>query len=134
MGKAQETATDEAPVDGMHEDELAASSADNDFGPPFIQKTFGGAFVWAKGEHFVATVLRVKEGKSVPVATKNRQDMFVMLTGGRAVLEIQDEEDPELERIELEPAAPFLVEDGSTYRLVAMTDVELFTVYSPIQG
>jgi hypothetical protein len=104
---------------------------DSDFGPPFTAQTFGGAFVWAQGEAFVATVLRVKESKSVPVATQNRRDMFVMLTGGRAVLEVAVGDD--MDRVELLPAAPVRIDEGKTYRLLALTEVELFTVYSPIR-
>lgn len=111
--------------------DLEDGDPDSDFGPPFTAKTFGGAFVWAQGEAFIATVLRVKEGKSVPVATQNRRDMFVMLTGGRAVLEVGVGDD--LDRVELMPAAAVRIDDGKPYRLLALTEVELFTVYSPIR-
>ena len=102
----------------------------DDFGAPFIPKTFGGAFVWAKGEGFVTTVLRIKEGKSVPVATQNRRDMHVMLTGGRAVLEVDD--GTEVDRVELMPAGPLLIDPANRYRLIAMTEVEIFTVYTQV--
>lgn len=102
----------------------------DEFGPPFVPKTFGGAFVWAKGENFVTTVLRIKQGKSVPVATTNRQDMHVMLTGGRAVLEVDD--GTEVDRIELMPAGPLHIDPAHRYRLIAMTEVEIFTVYTQL--
>lgn len=111
------------------EEEEDAGDDYDDFGAPFIPKTFGGAFVWAKGEGFVTTVLRIKEGKSVPVATQNRRDMFVMLTGGRAVLEVDDGN--EVDRVELMPAGPLKIDAANRYRLIAMTEVEIFTVYSP---
>ena len=120
---------EDAPAPKVDEDE--GEELDSDFGPPFTPKTFGGAFVWAQGEDFVCTVLRVKESKSVPVATQNRRDMYVMLTGGRAVLEVTIGED--LDRVELLPSSPILIDAGKTYRLVALTEVELFTVYSPIR-
>jgi hypothetical protein len=107
-----------------------AEDVPDDFGPPFIPKTFGGAFVWAKGEGFVTTVLRIKEGKSVPVATQNRRDMHVMLTGGRAVLEVDD--GTEVDRVELMPAGPLLIDPANRYRLIAMTEVEIFTVYTDV--
>ncbi len=116
-GRGTEDNTDEGTEDVV-----------DDFGPPFIPKTFGGAFVWAKGEGFVTTVLRVKAGKSVPVATANRRDMHVMLTGGRAVLEVDDGE--EVDRVELVPAAPLKIHPENRYRLIAMTEVEIFTVYT----
>jgi len=134
-----------APIDGAADpvpDSAAGSAgepADNanggeevfdEFGPPFVPKTFGGAFVWAKGEGFVTTVLRIKAGKSVPVATTNRQDMHVMLTGGRAVLEVDD--GTEVDRIELVPAGPLLIDPVHRYRLIAMTEVEIFTVYTQL--
>lgn len=131
---AEGAASAAAPVSA---EDAAASNASNDedsellideFGPPFIPKTFGGAFVWAKGEGFVTTVLRVKAGKSVPVATANRRDMHVMLTGGRAVLEVDDGE--EVDRVELVPAAPLKIDPDNRYRLIAMTEVEIFTVYT----
>ncbi|MBX7083623.1 MAG: hypothetical protein K1X88_30720 [Nannocystaceae bacterium] len=106
------------------------ADAESDFGPPFSAKTFGASFVWAKGEQYVATVLRVKEGENVVVSTANRKDMNVMLTGGRAVLEV--DEGGETDRVELLPAAPVFIDPGKSYRLVAMTEVELFTVYSPM--
>lgn len=103
---------------------------ESDFGPPFSAKSFGGSFVWARGDQYVATVLRVKEGENVVVSTQNRKDMHVMLTGGRGILEVHDGTD--LDRVELLPAAPVFIDPGRTYRLVAMTEVELFTVYSPM--
>lgn len=118
-------------ADGEDDDLDEDADPDSDFAPPFTAKTFGGAFVWAQGEQFVATVLRVKESKSVPVATQNRRDMFVMLTGGRAVLEVAIGDD--MDRVELLPASPVRIDEGKTYRLLALTEVELFTVYSPIR-
>lgn len=103
---------------------------DSDFGPPFVAKTFGGAFVWAKGEQYTCTVLRVKEGENVIVSTQNRRDMVVMLTGGRGVLEVNDGK--EVDRVELLPAAPVPILADRAYRLLAVTEVELFTVYSPL--
>lgn len=127
----------ESEDDPETQDEVAAEEEDDedgdesDFGPPFVAKTFGGSFVWAKGEAFQATVLRVKEGKTVPVATQNRRDMYIMLTGGRAVMEVLEGE--EVEREELLPASPLFIDPGKTYRLIAMSEVELFTVFSPLQ-
>jgi hypothetical protein len=117
---------DAEPVDNDEPDE----GAESDFGPPFAAKTFGGAFVWARGDHFVCTVLRVKEGENVTVSTANRKDMTVMLTGGRAVLEV--EEAGEVDHVELVPASPVRIDPHRAYRLVAMTEVEIFTVYSPL--
>lgn len=107
-----------------------ADGEESDFGPPFSPKTFGGAFVWARGESYTATVLRVKEGENVVVSTHGRRDMVVMLTGGRGVLEVTD--GAETDRVELLPAAPVTISPDRGYRLLAMTEVELFTVYSPL--
>lgn len=104
--------------------------SDSDFGPPFTPKTFGGAFVWARGDSYTCTVLRVKEGENVVVSTQGRRDMVVMLTGGRAVLEVDDGKD--VDRVELMPAAPVAISSDRSYRLLAMTEVELFTVYAPL--
>ena len=112
------------------DDDTPDADSDSDFEAPFVGKTFGGAFVWARGQNYVATVLRVREGKSVPVATQNRRDMIVMLTGGRAVLEVDSGGD--LDRVELLPASPIPIDGNHAYRLIALTEVELFTVYSPI--
>ncbi|MEM9461419.1 MAG: hypothetical protein AAGF11_45060 [Myxococcota bacterium] len=103
---------------------------DSDFGPPFSPKTFGGAFVWARGESYTCTVLRVKEGENVIVSTQGRRDMVVMLTGGRGVLEVNDGKD--IDRVELLPAAPVSISSDRAYRLLAVTEVELFTVFSPL--
>lgn len=114
------------------DDEPDANVVDDNFGPPFSSKTFGGAFVWARSEHYVSTVLRVKEGENVVVSTQGRTDMIVMLTGGRAVLEV-GMPDGDIDRIELMPASPFPVEADKTYRLLAVTEVELFTVFAPLR-
>ncbi|MEX1368402.1 MAG: hypothetical protein AB1Z98_35045 [Nannocystaceae bacterium] len=118
----------EAPQ--LSEDDDDDTDADSDFGPPFTLKTFGGSFVWARGESYTCTVLRVKEGENVIVSTRGRRDMIVMLTGGRAVLEVDDGK--EVDRVELMPAAPVAISPDRSYRLLAMTEVELFTVYSPL--
>ncbi|RMG99117.1 MAG: hypothetical protein D6705_04135 [Deltaproteobacteria bacterium] len=112
------------------EENAAADAAETDeFGPPFEPKSFGGAFVWARSDSFVATMLRLRAGKQVPVATRGRKDMHIMLTGGRAVLEVIDEDG--VDRVELLPAAPVPVPDGRRYRVLALTEVELLTVYAP---
>ncbi len=107
-----------------------ADDAGGDFGPPFDARSFGGEFVWAKGEHFTCKILRVRAGEKVLVSTRNRRDMSVMLTGGRAVLEVL--EGDEIDRVEMLPAAPIAIHPDREHRLVAMTEVEMFTVYSPM--
>jgi hypothetical protein len=121
---------DEGAQPGIDEDTGEPGDDDSDFAPPFIPKTFGGAFVWARGQHFVATVLRVREGGNVVVSTQHRRDMQVMLTGGRAVLEVGEGDD--IDRVELIPASPVAIDPGMRYRLIAVTEVELFTVYEPL--
>lgn len=116
------------PVDIEDAEDIEESDAD--FGPPFSPKTFGGSFVWARGASYTSTVLRVKEGENVIVSTHGRRDMVVMLTGGRGVLEVHDGH--EVDRVELLPAAPVTISPDCSYRLLAMTEVELFTVYSPL--
>jgi hypothetical protein len=118
-----------APAGGGDDDDFGDDADDSDFGPPFEPKTFGGAFEWASGESFVATVLRVKANENVVVSTKNRKDMYIMLTGGRAVLEIV--RDGDIEQQELLPAQSTLITEEGRHRLIALTEVELFTVYSP---
>jgi len=116
----------EAPEISDPEDE----DNDSDFGPPFTAKTFGASFVWAKGASYTCTVLRVKEGENVIVSTQGRRDMVVMLTGGRGVLEVNDGKD--VDHVELVAAAPVTIAAGRSYRLLAMTEVELFTVYTTL--
>jgi len=109
----------------------ADEPAPDDFGPPFTPKTFGGAFVWAKGESYTATVLRVKAGGNVVVSTAGRRDMVILLTGGRAVLEV-GLSSGDIDRVELLPASPVSIAADKTYRLLAVTEVEIFTVYAPL--
>lgn len=130
--------TDEAPVDDDDDEpapdaleDEADDDAEDDFGPPFAPKTFGGSFVWARADGYTCTVLRVKEGENVVVSTQGRKDMVVMLTGGRAVLEV-GLSDGDIDRVELMPAAPVGIDSDKTYRLLAVTEVELFTVFSPL--
>ena len=120
---------DEPAPDAL--EDVADDDAEDDFGPPFAPKTFGGAFVWARADGYTTTVLRVKEGENVVVSTQGRKDMVVMLTGGRAVLEV-GLPDGDIDRVELMPAAPVTVDADKTYRLLAVTEVELFTVFSPL--
>ncbi|MDC0719892.1 hypothetical protein [Nannocystis bainbridge] len=110
-------------------DENAVDPGDDDYGPPFERRSFGGEFVWAQGQGYTAKVLRVRAGEVVAISTKGRRDMTVMLTGGRALLETRA--DDSVDRVELLPATPIAVAEGEhAYRLVAVTDVELFTIYS----
>lgn len=102
----------------------------DDYGAPFEARSFGGEFVWAAGDAFTCKILRVRPGEKVLVSTRGRKDMIVMLTGGRAILEVI--EGDEIDRIEMMPAAPIRVHPEREHRLVAMTEVEMFTVYSPL--
>lgn len=106
------------------------SNASTLYGPPFESRGFGAEFVWASSPHFVSKVLRVRKDEKVRVTGQYRRDMSLMLTGGRACLEIQAP-GQSLQSIELEPAKPVPVDAQCEYRLIAMTDVELFTIYSP---
>lgn len=110
--------------------EEAVDPGDDDYAPPFERRSFGGEFVWAQAAGYTAKVLRVRAGEVVAISTKGRRDMVVMLTGGRALLETRSDET--VDRVELMPATSVAVAEGEVmYRLVAVTDVELFTIYSP---
>jgi hypothetical protein len=104
----------------------------DDYGEPFDARSFGGEFVWAKAKGYTCKILRVRAGEKVLVSTRGRQDMVVMLTGGRAVLEVLDGD--ETDRVEMMPAVPVSVHPDREHRLVAMTEVEMFTVYSVIES
>ena len=117
------TSTGKAPADAT------PAADDADFGPPFAPKSFGGAFVWAKADGYVATLLRLRAGKHVPVSTRERKDMHLMLLGGRAVLEVVSDEGTD--RVELLPAAPVAIHPGRRHRVLALTEAELLTVYTP---
>lgn len=125
MSEAPESpAPDEVDLDD------AATDEDSDYAAPFDGKSFGGQFVWASKPGYEAKILRVRAGEKVIVSTRNRKDMVVMLTGGRGLLEVI--ENGETDKFELEPAAPTDIRPGPDYRLVALTEVELFTVHSPV--
>lgn len=120
------------PPDGAPDDEAEEAeeeAAGDDYGPPFEGRSFGGEFIWAEGEAYTCKILRVRAGEKVLVSTRGRCDMTVMLTGGRAVLEVLDGD--EVDRVEMLPAAPIRVHAAREHRLIAMTEVEMFTVYSP---
>lgn len=124
----------EAPEDDERVDDVdgdaSGDARDEDYGPPFEARSFGGEFVWAQAPGFTAKVLRVRAGQTVAISTKGRRDMVVMLTGGRALLETRGESN--VDRIELLPATPVPILEGEqAYRLIAVTDVELFTIYAP---
>ncbi|KIG14777.1 hypothetical protein DB30_06363 [Enhygromyxa salina] len=112
------------------EEEEADDQEQDDYGEPFDARSFGGEFVWAKAKGYTCKILRVRAGEKVLVSTRGRQDMVVMLTGGRAVLEVLDGD--ETDRVEIMPAAPVRIHPEREHRLVAMTEVEIFTVYSQI--
>ena len=111
------------------EDETQVDPAD-DYGPPFEARSFGGEFVWAEAPGYSCKILRVRAGEKVLVSTRGRRDMIVMLTGGRAVLEVLDGD--ETDRVEMMPAGPISVQPDREHHLVAMTDVEMFTVYTKL--
>jgi hypothetical protein len=112
--------------------EAEAEPDEDDDGPGelFTARDFGGEFVWAEAPGYTSKILRVKPGKNVIVSTRGRKDMIAMLTGGRAVLEVIEGDD--VDRVELMPGAPIVIEPDRDYRLVALTEVELFTIYSPL--
>ena len=121
----------EEPEDDLPEPDEEEVEQD-DYDPPFEARSFGGEFVWAKASGYTCKILRVRAGEKVLVSTRGRKDMVVMLTGGRAVLEVLEGEDTD--RVEMLPAAPITVHPEREHRLVAMTDVEMFTVYSPMDS
>ena len=129
----EEEDDDEAEAEPEAAEELADEDADelDHYGEPFEARSFGGEFVWAEGDTFTCKILRVRAGEKVLVSTRGRKDMTVMLTGGRAVLEVIEGED--VDRVEMLPAAPIQVHPDREHRLVAMTEVEMFTVYSPLE-
>lgn len=125
--EAEDDEDDEDEGDGeVDQDEDVEQS---DFGPPFEARSFGGEFVWADSDSYTCKILRVRAGEKVLISTKGRRNMIVMLTGGRAVLEVVEGES--VDRVELLPASPIQVVHEREHRLVALTEVELFTVYSP---
>ena len=131
MPEADPTAP-EFPDDLAPSPELEAKlpeAIDADYAPPFDAKDFGGQHVWASSETYEAKILRVRAGKKVIISTRGRRDMVAMLTGGRGVLEVIADEGNE--RIELVPGEPVPIQPGSDYRLIAITEIELFTVHSP---
>lgn len=119
---------DEPEVDAPGDDDEDAGEQ-GDFDAPFEGRSFGGEFVWADAEGYTCKILRVRAGEKVLVSTRGRKDMVVMLTGGRAVLEVLEGDDAD--RVEMLPAAPIRVHPDREHRLIAMTEVEMFTVYSP---
>jgi hypothetical protein len=133
LADAAEELPPEAAVPGTHsddEEEEEDGGEGDDYGEPFETRSFGGEFVWALGDAFTCKILRVRAGEKVLVSTRGRKDMTVMLTGGRAVLEVIEGED--VDRVEMLPAAPVSIHPDREHRLVAMTEVEMFTVYSPL--
>lgn len=128
-----ETETDDGEQDEeASETEADALDEDADFGPPFEARSFGGEFVWADASAYTCKILRVRAGEKVLVSTRGRKDMVVMLTGGRAVLEVIEGESTD--RVEMLPAAPVTVHPDREHRLVALTEVEMFTVYTRLEG
>lgn len=121
---------DEAEQDPVDATEGPGDEVSDDFGPPFEARSFGGEFVWADSERYTCKILRVRAGEKVRVSTRGRADMVVMLTGGRAVLEIL--EGDEAERVEMLPATPVRVLPERDHRLIAMTEVEMFTSYAKL--
>jgi hypothetical protein len=122
---------DEPDEDALPESEEAAETDEqDDYGAPFEPRSFGGEFVWAEASGYTCKILRVRAGEKVLVSTRGRRDMVVMLTGGRAILEVL--EGDETDRVEMMPGAPIQVHPEREHRLVAMTEVEMFTVYSPL--
>lgn len=130
--RAPAEAAESASSDDAAEVEEADDADDDydEFGPPFEARSFGGEFVWANAPGYTAKILRVRPGENVVVSTQGRRDMYAMLTGGRGVLEVRTGD--ATDRVELVPASPVHILPDNSYRLIAMTEVELFTIYSPL--
>lgn len=96
----------------------------------FVSRSFGGEMIWAQGSAFVAKILRVRAGENVRVTGKGRRDMHVMLSGGRACLQKKGEDAPS-EAQELLAGQSVRIGAQCEYRLIAMTDTELLSIYSP---
>jgi len=126
IGGTLPTATPEV-VERMDVDSEAEDGGTAEFGPPFTPRSFGGELVWVANDTFTSKVLRIRAGEVVLISTKGRSEMVAMLTGGRAVLEV--EEEGEIQREEILPGTPTPIHAESAHRIVAMTDVELFTAY-----
>lgn len=107
-------------------------ASDEDYGPPFESRSFGGELVWAEAPGYTAKILRVRPGEVVIVSTKGRRDMVIMLAGGRAALEIREGDN--VDRVELLPMVPLAIEAGRDYRLNALTDVELLTIFTIVRA
>ncbi|MEE9382196.1 MAG: hypothetical protein V3V08_02120 [Nannocystaceae bacterium] len=105
-------------------------ASDDSYLSLFKKRSFGGEFVWADTPGYVAKILRVSEGENVTVSTEDRRDVTILLTGGRAVLEIK--RGSETKQLELKPAAPQQIHPGHSYRLLALSEVELFTIFTRI--
>jgi hypothetical protein len=124
---SEETAPPDPP---RVDDAQSQPDPQDEYGPPFEARSFGGQYVWAEADQYTAKILRVRAGEKVVISTQGRKDMVVMLTGGRGVLEIL--RGKEVSREELAPATPVAIDHEQEFRLVAMTDVELFTIHSPL--
>lgn len=94
----------------------------------FVSRSFGGEMVWAQGANFIAKILRVRAGEKVRVTGKGRRDMHVMLSGGRACLQSVEAQGPDPD--ELLAGQPVRIDPDKEYRLIAMTDTELLSVYT----
>jgi hypothetical protein len=125
---ADDPAPDRTPADAPAETVEDDPEAE-DFGPPFEARSFGAEFAWAQAPGYTAKILRVRAGENVAVSTRGRRDMVAMLTGGRGVLEVRSEAG--VDRVEMLPASPVAIRPDLDYRLIALTELELFTVYSP---
>ena len=111
-------------------DEPLSDDGDDEYTELFQSRSFGGEFIWAEATGYVAKILRVRSGQNVVVSTQGRRDMVVMLTGGRAVLETK--RGSETEHTELLPAEPQTIRAEQSYRLLALSEVELFTIYTSV--
>jgi len=105
-------------------------SSETSVQPPFSPRSYGAEFVWANSPVSTNKILHVRAGQVVAISTAGRTHMSVMLTTGRAVLELRH--DDQVEHVELVPLAPVAVPSQPEHRLVAVTEVELFVTYSPI--
>ncbi|TPV96576.1 MAG: hypothetical protein B7733_04085 [Myxococcales bacterium FL481] len=120
----------DADADSDADAEPDTDAEADEYADLFAARSFGGEFIWAEAPGYVAKILRVKADQNVIVSTQGRRDMVVMLTGGRAVLEIK--RGAETEHVELAPAEPHAIRSEQAYRLLALSETELFTIYTPL--
>lgn len=94
-----------------------------------VQKPWGYELHWAHTDRYVGKVIHVDAGHALSLQYHNVKDETIFVWSGRIVFEIQ--EGDALVRRELGPGHSVHIPPGTTHRMTALEDSDVFEASTP---